>query len=98
MLVAFPQFYRGHPAPAGVDVTNYPTQRKAWTALMRGEIDMLYEVSREAVDFVQAESTVRSYSFLRPYYIPLAFNVRRPMFVDPRVRQAINLALDKPAL
>jgi peptide/nickel transport system substrate-binding protein len=97
-LVAFPQYYRGRPALAGIDVTNYPTQRNAWTALMRGDIDMLYEVSRDAADFVQAESTIRSYSFLRPYYIPLGFNVRRAMFKDARVRQAINLALDKPAI
>jgi ABC-type transport system substrate-binding protein len=97
-LVAFSHYYRGRPALAGVDVTNYLTQRSAWTALMRGEIDMLYEVSRDAVDFVQAESTVRSYTFLRPYYIPLGFNVRRPIFKDPRVRQAINLALDKNAI
>jgi len=97
-LDAFPQYYRGRPALAGIDVTNYPTQRNAWTALMRGEIDMLYEVSRDAADFVKAESTVRSYSFMRPYYNSLVFNVRTPVFKDPRVRQAINLALDKAAI
>ena len=64
---------------AGIDVNVYPTQRNAWTALMRGDIDMLYEVSRDALDFVQAETTVKTYSFPRPYYIPLVFNVRHPV-------------------
>jgi len=97
-LKSFPEYYRGQPQLAGVEVKNYPTQRNAWSALMRGEIDMLYEVSREAADFVEAESTVRSYSFPRPYYISLNFNVRRPVFRDPRVRQAINQALDRATL
>ena len=97
-LVAFPHYYRGRPELAGIEITSYPTQRNAWTALMRGEIDMLYEVSHEAADFVQAESTVKSYTFPRPYYVPLVFNVRTPALKDPRVRQAINMAIDRATL
>jgi peptide/nickel transport system substrate-binding protein len=97
-LTAFPRYYRGRPALAGVDVIKYPTQRKAWTALMRGDIDMLYEVSRESTEFVQAESTVHTYSFLRPYYIPLVFNMRNAFLRNVEVRRAINSALDRDAL
>jgi hypothetical protein len=70
---------------SGIEILNYPTQRKAWTALMRGDIDMLYDVSREAADFVQAETTVKTYSFPRPYYIPLVFNVTRPILKQVEV-------------
>ena len=77
---------------------NYQTQRKAWTALMRGEIDMLHEVRREAAEFVEAESTVKAYSFPRPYYIPLVFNVRHPVLKKVEVRKAISEAMDKVAL
>ena len=94
-LSAFPRYYRGTPALAGIDVKNYPTQRNAWAALMRGEIDMLYEVGRDAAEFVKETRTVNTYTFPRPYYIPLVFNVRRAVFKDPRVRQAINLAVDQ---
>ena len=97
-LTAFPRYYRGQPSLAGVDVRNYETQRKAWTALMRGEIDMLYEVSRDSTEFVQAETTVRTYSFPRAYYIPLVFNVRHPILRSAEVRRAINEALDRAAL
>jgi len=97
-LKAFAQYYRGRPGLSGIEVSSYQTQRSAWSALMRGELDMLYEVSRDAVDFVKAESTVKAYSFPRPYYIPLVFNVRRAIFKDARVRQAINQAVDRDTL
>lgn len=97
-LTAFPRYYRGRPSLAGVDVVNYPTQRNAWSALMRGDIDMLYEVSRDSVDFVQAETTVRTYSFARAYYIPLVFNVRHAILGNVEVRRAINEAFDREAL
>ena len=98
VLAAFPQYYRGRPRIDEIDITTYPTQRAAWAALMRGEIDMLHEVSREATDFVNAESTVKTFEFPRAFYIPLVFNVQRKPLRDPAVRQAINEALDKALL
>jgi peptide/nickel transport system substrate-binding protein len=98
LLRAFAEYYRGRPAIHEIALVNYPTQRKAWAALMRGDIDMLYEVSRDAVDFVAAETTVTTYTFRRPYYIPLVFNVRHPILKRPDVRKAINEALDRDAL
>ena len=98
VLSAFPNYYRGRPGLSQIDVVGYPTQRRAWAALLRGEIDMLYEVSRDAVDFVSAESTVRTYTFARPYYIVLGFNVRNPILKNVKVRKAINVALDRATL
>jgi len=97
-LRAFPRYYRGRPALDEIDLKLYPTQRNAWAALMRGDVDMLYDVSREALDFVEAETTVKTYSFLRPYYNVLVFNVRHPALKHPEVRRALNEAVDKQAL
>jgi peptide/nickel transport system substrate-binding protein len=98
ILRAFPKYFRGRPGVSEIDVRNYPTQRKAWASLMRDEIDMLHEVSRDAAEFVEAETTVNTYSFPRAYYIPLVFNVRHPILKNPEVRKAINEAIDKAAL
>jgi peptide/nickel transport system substrate-binding protein len=97
-LSAFPRYFRGRPGISAIEVTNYPTQRKAWAAMMRGEIDMLHEVSREAAEFVEAEKTVKTYSFPRPYYIPLVFSLRHPVLKQIEVRKAINEALDRAVL
>ena len=59
---------------------------------------MLHEVSREAVEFVDAETTVNTYSFLRPYYLSLVFNSRHPILKRAEVRKAINEALDRAAI
>lgn len=98
VLSAFPQYYRGRPPVEEITVFTYGTQRKAWAALMRGEVDMLHEVSRDAAEFVEAETTVKTYSFPRAYYIPLVFNVNHPILKQAAVRRAINESLDKATL
>ena len=98
-LAAFPQYYRGRPPLAGIDVSNYPTQRNAWTALMRGDIDMLYEVSREA-DGLRASGVGRSRrtpSRGRTTSRSSSTSGAAPLR-DARVRQAINDAIDRATL
>ena len=97
-LRAYPRYYRGRPLLNEIDLQTYPTQRSAWAALMRGNVDMLYEVSREAAEFVKDQSTVHLCSFARPYYIALVFNVRHPVLKNPAIRKALNEALDREAL
>ena len=97
-LQAFDGYYRGRPAIAAVTVTNYPTLRNAWAALMRDETDMLYEVGRDAAEFVQAESRVKTYTFGRPYYNVMVFNVRHPILKRADVRRALNQSIDRTAL
>lgn len=98
ILKAFPKYYRGTPSITEVTVNSYQTLRSAWAALLRGEIDMLHEVSRDAIEWVKAEKTVKTYSFRRPYYISLVFNQRHPVLGQLAVRRAINEAFDKPLL
>jgi len=98
VLRAWERYYRGRPLLDEIDIHTYPTQRSAWTALMRGEIDMLHEVSRDAADFVQAETAIKSYSFRRSYYIPFVFNMRHPALKNVEVRKAINEAVDRQVL
>lgn len=97
-LQAFDQYYRGQPTISNITIQNYPTLRNAWAALMRDETDMLYEVGRDAADLVQAESKLKTYSFGRPYYNVLVFNLRHPVLKRTEVRRALNQAVDRTAL
>jgi peptide/nickel transport system substrate-binding protein len=98
VLEAFAQYHLGKPSISRVVVRPYETPRGAWAALMRGDVDFLYEVNRDAVEFVKAGSQIRTFSFPRPYYIPLIFNLKHPILARREVRRAINEAIDREAI
>ena len=97
-IEAFDKYYLGAPTLKRIKLVEYDSQRATWTALMRGEIDMLHEVSREAAEFVDAESSVTASKFLRPYYNGIVFNTRHPVLSNRGVRVALNEAIDRSAI
>jgi peptide/nickel transport system substrate-binding protein len=98
VMKAFPRYYRGVPTIEQIVWKSYPTARTSWAAMMRGEIDFLYEVTPDARDFMTGEASVEAFSFLRNYVHGVVFNSRRPMFKDARVRRALNYAVDRSAI
>jgi peptide/nickel transport system substrate-binding protein len=94
-MSTFADYYMGSPGVEEIVWKPYPALRTAWAGMMRGEIDFLYEVSQETVEFVQGESSVRTFTFLRPYVFGVVFNSKRALFKDPQVRRALNFAIDR---
>ena len=78
-LEAFQDYYRGRPRTDRVELKAYRDQRSSWAALMRGEINAVHEVSPRRADFVEAESSIRTFAFLAPI-TPFCFQSesRRP--------------------
>ena len=98
VMSTFTDHYLGAPEVDRIVWKPYPALRTAWAGMMRGEIDFLYEVSQESAEFVQGESSVNTFSFLRPYALGVAFNSRRPIFTDERIRHALNFAVDRQTI
>jgi peptide/nickel transport system substrate-binding protein len=94
-VVRNPYYYQGQPGIDRVVVVNYDTPRGVWTALMRGEIDGAQDVPREAVEFLERSPDVRTSTTLRPYYVPLVFNVNHPILKQVEVRRALSEAVDR---
>jgi len=92
---AFPQYHRGYPGIDRVELKVFPNARNAWAAMMRGEIDMLYEVAPDALDFIEQSSNTQVRSFLRPYVFTMGFNVKHPALADRDVRRALNMAVNR---
>jgi peptide/nickel transport system substrate-binding protein len=95
---AFARYYRGAPRIERIVWKAYPTVRTAWAAMMRGEIDFLYEVGQETREFIEGESSVAVFPFLRNYVYAVGFNSRKPAFNDGRVRRALNYAVDRASI
>ena len=86
---------RGSPGIERVKVLPFDTQRAAWAALMRGEVDMVQEVNRDSVEFLEGATRISVYSSLRPFYIPLVFNLRHPILKQVEVRRALSEAINR---
>jgi peptide/nickel transport system substrate-binding protein len=94
-LGRFDGYYGGRPRLDAITMAEYASQREAWTAMLRGEVDALYDVSPEAFEFAKASPTTHVATFLRAYVTMLAFNVKHPTLGRRDVRRALNLAIDR---
>jgi peptide/nickel transport system substrate-binding protein len=92
---ANPHYQRGKPPIDVIRFKTYDALRPAWAALMRGEIDFLYDVGPESRPFVEQETSVRVYPYQRAFGTALVPNLRRPMFQSAAVRRALSLAIDR---
>ena len=97
-LRRFDQYYRGRSDLAGVSITEYPSQREAWSAMMRGDVDVLYDIAPDAFEFVKESPNAHIASYLRPYVIALTFNMAHPRLGRRDVRRALNQAIDRARL
>jgi peptide/nickel transport system substrate-binding protein len=94
-LSAFPGYFRGKPPIDRVDIRPYKDARSAWSGLMRGEIDMLYEVTPDVRDFIEGSKATQVRSFLKPFVFSLGVNMRHPVLRQRAVRLALNQAVNR---
>jgi peptide/nickel transport system substrate-binding protein len=97
-LLANPDYHSGRPEIDRVVMKPHATIRAAWAEMMRGDIDLMHDLGHEAVEFVEAVSSVRVFSYLRPYVYAVVFNMRHPTLREPLVRRALNIAVDRQAV
>jgi len=97
-LRANPQYHQGRPDIDIVRIRTYPTLRTAWAAMMRSEIDFLYDVPIGSREFVDADSNVEIFLRDSTYAYALVFNTRRPPFDDQRLRVALSHGVDRQAI
>jgi peptide/nickel transport system substrate-binding protein len=97
-LVANQSYYRGLPSVDEVSLIRYQTLRTAWAAMMRNEVDVLFGVPIFARRFIEGESDVALHRMIRPYAFAVGFNRKNSRFDDPRLRRALNYAIDREAI
>jgi len=95
---AFGDYYLGRPTVDKLTVTSYPSVRAAWAELLRGNLDMLYEVGIDALDFMRSANTVAVVSFVRHYQYIIVFGPHVRGLESAEVRRELNAAVDRNAL
>lgn len=91
-------YYLGRPNIDHIRVQSYPTVRAAWAELLRGNIDMMYEVGTDALESLDSSTSVHVYPFVRRYQYEILLNAKAPELKSAAVRRALNAAIDRPAL
>jgi ABC-type transport system substrate-binding protein len=94
----FPATWSGPPTISGLRLRFFPSPRVAWAAFLRNEADVFYDVPPEAVPLLAEDRDVRLFNSGSRYTYTLIFRQRHPILRDARVRQAINLAIDRDAI
>ena len=97
-FVSNPDYHLGWPTVDVVQTVWHSTVRTAWAALMRGELDYLYDVPVSAREFVEAESNFDLVTVDRPYTYLVGFNHQHAALAKTQVRQALNYAIDRRVL
>ena len=90
------RYFKGRPYIEQVIVMACFDRTAAWIKLMRGEIDLMSNLMPEDLKVVQADPTFKVYSSPVSFYYTLLFNLRDPLFSDPRIRWAISYSIDRP--
>jgi peptide/nickel transport system substrate-binding protein len=91
-------YYGGAPSIKQIDIVPYTSIRAAWADMLRGQVDMLYDVGVEALDLIEPSKDVQVFPFRRGYAFMVLLNVRKPYLKDPEFRQQLNTAIDREAL
>jgi peptide/nickel transport system substrate-binding protein len=91
-------YYLEQPPIDRIVFQTYPTIRTAWAEMLRGNLDMLYEVNMDALDSLQASSKVSVFSFLRHYQYVIMFGEAAPTLKDAAVKRELNAALDRAGI
>jgi peptide/nickel transport system substrate-binding protein len=97
-MEAFGDYYLGRPTLDKLTVTPYPSVRAAWADLLRGNLDMLYEVGIDALDFMRSANTVAVVSFVRHYQYIIIFGPHVGGLESAEVRRELNAAVDRNVL
>jgi peptide/nickel transport system substrate-binding protein len=92
---AFPEELGGPPAVNRYVYRVVPERSTLLAELLTGGIDVYVQPHPDQFDRIQADAGVRLLTFPFRDYTMIAWNGRRPTLADPRVRQALTLALDR---
>jgi peptide/nickel transport system substrate-binding protein len=97
-MIAHEGHYAGKPSIDRIVLKSYESVRAAWAELLRGQVDMLYDVGIDGRDSLASSTRVNVFEFQRPYAYTVILNVNTPTLRSANVRRALNNAINRAEL
>lgn len=88
-------YFEGRPWLNEVVVKIFPSKSLTWSAFLRGEIDVVFQLEQAQSEQVFQHPDIRIFSALSAGGYSLMFNLKDPIFSNPKIREAVSLAIDK---
>ena len=95
---ANPQYHRGRPLLEQITYKIVTDRQIVLSQLKIGEVDIVNNIGFDQLDQVRSVTGVNSFITRGSVWEHLDFNLDNPLFTDVRVRKAIALGIDRPAL
>jgi len=97
-FVPNPTYWGTKALPAKLEITIHPDEATAITALQGGQVDIVQQVSVANSQAILNDPSYKILSIKASTHRELSMRNDKPPFTDKRVRQAIALTLDRPAI
>ncbi len=98
VLSANPDFYKGPPAFEQAVFRFFTAETELAEAVRRGEVDFTEDLSPQSIAQLQGEASVKFIDNPGRSYTYIGWNTRAGLFAEPRMRQAMALAVDPAEL
>jgi len=94
-LDANKDYWKGAPKFDHLLIRQIPEPATRLAALLSGEVQIIEEVPVDSIDQINASRVGKVVSVPTSVGLVLTYDVRRPPFNDPKVREALDYAIDK---
>jgi peptide/nickel transport system substrate-binding protein len=95
ILDANPSYFEGRPHIDRVVFKKFEDQKRAWTSLMQGSTDVVFDIDQEDFSVIKDDKRFTTYEYLDTFCFALIFNTRSEPFSSSELRKAISFAIDK---
>ncbi len=97
-LEAFDDYYGGRPTAASVTFRAVPEDAARISGLVSGEFDIVTNIAPDQIAQINSYDDIETRSVTLANSHVLVYNTNHPVLEDKRVRQAMNLAIDRDLL
>ena len=98
VLTSYDDYWGGTPSYSGITFRIIPEQSTRVAALLNGEVSAINAISVEDIQRIEAADNTKIASSATTRHIMIALRGDREVIADPRIRQAMNYAVDKDAI